>query len=132
MKKLNEMNKNELLKALEKQFNKIDYINDKFNRYKAFGSLSKYINLNEITNAKTLETCDYFLDIIRDEKQEEDADTDYYDFTNNQLIKILNNKQLIEYIELLEEYSYEIVCDIRDYRNYKKELNNREIGDIWY
>lgn len=124
MKKLNEMNKNELLKALEKQFNKIDYINDKFNRYKAFGNLSKYINLNEITNAKTLEVIDNFLDLIRDEKQKEDADTDYYNYTNNDIIKMLNKNELIDFIDYLYNYSYELVCDIRDYRSYYKKLDD--------
>lgn len=124
MKKLNEMNKNELLKALEKQFNKIDYINDKFNRYKAFGNLSKYINLNEITNAKTLEVIDNFLDLIRDEKQKEDADTDYYNYTNNEIIKTLNKTELIDFIDYLYNYSYELVCDIRDYRSYYKKLDD--------
>lgn len=132
MKKLIEMSKSELLKALEKKLNKIDYINDKFNLYKANGNLSKYINLNEITNAKTLETCDYFLDIIRDEKQEEDADIDYYDFTNNEIIETLGKNDLIDFNNYLYNYSYELICNIRDYRNYKKELNNHEIGDIWY
>lgn len=124
MKKLNEMNKNELLKALEKQFNKIDYINDKFNRYKAFGNLSKYINLNEITNAKTLEVIDNFLDLIRDEKQKEDADTDYYNYTNNEIINMLNKNELIDFIDYLYNYSYELVCDIRDYRSYYKKLDD--------
>lgn len=124
MKKLNEMNKNELLKALEKQFNKIDYINDKFNRYKAFGNLSKYINLNEITNAKTLEVIDNFLDLIRDEKQKEDANTDYYNYTNNEIINMLNKNELIDFIDYLYNYSYELVCDIRDYRSYYKKLDD--------
>lgn len=124
MKKLNEMNKNELLKALKKQFNKIDYINDKFNRYKAFGSLSKYINLNEITNNKTLEVIDNFLDLIRDEKQKEDANTDYYDYTNNEIIKMLNKNELIDFIDYLYNYNYELVCNIRDYRSYYKKLDD--------
>lgn len=124
MKKLNEMSKNELLKALEKQFNKIDYINDKFNRYKAFGSLSKYINLNEITNNKTLEVIDTFLDLIRDEKQKKDADTDYYNYTNNEIIKTLNKNELIDFIDYLYNYNYELVCDIRDYRSYYKKLDD--------
>ncbi len=124
MKKLNEMSKNELLKALENQFNKIDYVNDKFNRYKAFGSLSKYINLNEITNNKTLEVIDTFLDLIRDEKQKKDADTDYYNYTNNEIIKTLNKNELIDFIDYLYNYNYELVCDIRDYRSYYKKLDD--------
>lgn len=132
MKKLIEMSKSELLKALEKQFNKIDYINDKFNLYKANGSLSKYINLNDITNAKTLEVIDNFLDTIRDEKQKENENINYYDFTNDEIIEMLDNKQLIDFIEYLNDYSYELICNIRDYRSYKKELDKHEIGDIWY
>lgn len=124
MKKLNEMNKNELLKALEKQFNKIDYINDKFNRYKAFGSLSKYINLNEITNAKTLEIIDNFLDLIRDEKQKINESIDYYNYSNNEIIKMLNKNELIDFIDYLYNYSHELVCNIRDYRSYYKKLDD--------
>lgn len=124
MKKLNEMNKNELLKALKKQFNKIDYINDKFNRYKAFGSLSKYINLNEITNAKTLEVIDNFLDLIRDEKQKINESIDYYNYSNNEIIKMLNKNELIDFIDYLYNYSYELVCNIRDYRSYYKKLDD--------
>lgn len=124
MKKLNEMNKNELLKALKKQFNKIDYINDKFNRYKAFGSLSKYINLNEITNNKTLEVIDNFLDLIRDEKQKINESIDYYNYSNNEIINMLNKNELIDFIDYLYNYSYELVCNIRDYRSYYKKLDD--------
>lgn len=122
----------ELKKVLDKKLNKIDYINDKVNIYKANGSLSQLINLKEISNSKTLEVIDNFLDTIRDEKQKINESIDYYDLTNTEIIEMLENKQLIDFIEYLEDYSYELICDMRDYRSYKKELNNYEIGDIWY
>lgn len=122
----------ELKKILDKKLNKIDYINDKVNIYKANGSLSQLINLQEISNNKTLEVIDNFLDTIRDEKQKVNEDIDYYDLTNDEIIEILSDKQLIDFIEYLKDYSYELICDMREYRSYKKELNNHEIGDIWY
>lgn len=122
----------ELQEIVYKKLNKIDYINDKVNIYKASGSLSQLINLKEISNNKTLEVIDNFLDTIRDEKQKVNENIDYYDLTNDEIIDKLNDKQLIDFIEYLENYSYELICDIREYRNYKKELNNHEIGDIWY
>lgn len=122
----------ELKKVLDRKINKIDYINDKINIYKANGSLSQLINLKEISNSKTLEIIDNFLDTIRDEKQKVNENIDYYDLTNDEIINQLNDKQLIDFIESLQDYSYELVCDMRDYRSYKKELNNHEIGDIWY
>lgn len=122
----------ELKKILNKKLNKIDYINEKINIYKSSGSLSRLINLQEISNSKTLEVIDSFLDTIRDKKQKENENIDYYNFTNDEIIEILSDKQLIDFIEYLNDYSYELVCDIRDYRSYKKELNNYEIGDIWY
>lgn len=124
MKKLIEMSKSELLEVLKKQFNKIDYINDKFNRYKAFGSLSKYINLNEITNAKTLEVIDIFLDLIRDEKQKINESIDYYNYSNNEIINMLNKNELIDFIDYLYNYSYELISDIRDYRSYYRKLDD--------
>lgn len=122
----------ELKKILDKKINKIDYINDKINIYKASGSLSQLINLKEISNNKTLEVIDNFLDTIRDEKQKTNEDIDYYNLTNDEIIDQLTNNQLIDFIEYLENYSYELICDIRDYRSYKKELDKHEIGDIWY
>lgn len=122
----------ELKKILAKKFNKIDYINDKINIYKANGNLSKYINLNDITNAKTLEVIDSFLDTIRDKQQKLSEDIDYYNLTNNEIIETLSDKQLVDFIEYLKDYSYELICDMREYRSYKKELDNHEIGDIWY
>lgn len=122
----------ELKKILDKKINKIDYINDKVNIYKANGSLSQLINLQEISNNKTLEIIDNFLDTIRDVKQKINEDIDYYDLTNNDIIEMLSDKQLINFIEYLEDYSYELICNLRDYRSYKKELNTHEIGDIWY
>ena len=122
----------ELKKVLDKKLNKIDYINDKINIYKASGSLSQLINLQKISNSKTLKVIDSFLDTIRDEKQKINESIDYYNLTNNEIIEILSDKQLIDFIEYLENYSYELICDMREYRSYKKELNNHEIGDIWY
>lgn len=122
----------ELKKILNKKLNKIDYINDKINIYKANGSLSQLINLQEISNNKTLEVISNFLDTTRDEKQKINENIDYYDLTNDEIIEILNNNQLIDFIEYLNNYSYELVCDIREYRSYRKELDSHEIGDIWY
>lgn len=122
----------ELQEIVYKKLNKIDYINDKINIYKASGSLSQLINLQEISNNKTLEVIDGFLDTIRDEKQRKNEDIDYYDLTNNEIIETLSDKQLIDFIEYLKDYSYELICDMREYISYKKELDNHEIGDIWY
>lgn len=122
----------ELKKILNKKLNKIDYINEKINIYKSSGSLSRLINLQEISNSKTLEVIDSFLDTIRDKKQKENENIDYYNFTNDEIIEMLSDKQLIDFIEYLEDYSYELICNIREYRSYKKELDNHEIGDIWY
>lgn len=122
----------ELKKILNKKLNKIDYINEKINIYKSSGSLSRLINLQEISNNKTLEVIDYFLDTIRDEKQKVNEDIDYYNFTNDEIIDQLTDNQLIDFIEYLNDYSYELVCNMREYRNYKKELNSHEIGDIRY
>ena len=74
----------ELKKVLDRKINKIDYINDKTNIYKANGSLSQLINLKEISNNKTLKVIDDFLDTIRDEKQKTNEDIDYYNFTNDE------------------------------------------------
>ncbi len=122
----------ELKKVLDKKLNKIDYINDKMNIYKANGSLSQLINLQKISNSKTLEVIDNFLDTIRDEKQKTNEDIDYYNLTNDEIIETLNYKQLVDFIEYLNDYSYELICNIREYRNHKKELDNHEIVDIWY
>lgn len=122
----------ELKKVLDKKLNKIDYINDKMNIYKANGNLSQLINLQKISNSKTLEVIDSFLDTIRDEKQKINESIDYYNLTNDEIIEILNDNQLIDFIEYLENYSYELICDMREYRSYKKELDKHEIGNIWY
>lgn len=52
-----------------------------------------------------------------------------------ELKKILDKKlNKIDYInDKVNIYkAYELICDMREYRGYKKELNAHEIGDIWY
>lgn len=67
-----------------------------------------------------------------EEKQEELRDNfeveydeireNMYEKCNDDIFKELNKEQLIQYIDTLEDYSYELVCDLRDYRSERKEL----------
>lgn len=42
-----------------------------------------------------------------------------YEKTNTELFEELDQEQLIRYIDLLEDYSYDLVCDVREYREEK-------------
>lgn len=67
-----------------------------------------------------------------EEKQEELRDNfeveydeireNMYEKCNYDIFKELNKEQLIQYIDTLEDYSYELVCDLKDYRSEIKEL----------
>ena len=85
---------------------------------KCGGSLSKLINLNDRDGQKLLQFMDYFIDQIRNEKQTEE--NDYYNISNNDMInEHLNKNQLIDFIEQLDNYLYQIIEDFRDYQDYK-------------
>lgn len=45
-----------------------------------------------------------------------------YEKCNNEMFEELDREQLIQYINTLEDYSYKLVCDMRDYRSEIKEL----------
>ena len=45
-----------------------------------------------------------------------------YEKCNDEMFEELDQEQLIQYIDTLEDYSYELVCDLRDYRSERKEL----------
>lgn len=45
-----------------------------------------------------------------------------YEKCNDEIFEELDQEQLIQYINTLEDYSYELVCDIRDYKSERKEL----------
>lgn len=47
-----------------------------------------------------------------------------YEKCNDEMFEELSKEQLIQYINILEDYSYELICDIRGYRDYKKELHD--------
>lgn len=74
------------------------------------------------------------LEIFDTEEEQEELRDDFevecekirenmYEKCNNKMFEELDQEQLMQYIETLEDYSYELVCDIRDYRDYKKELH---------
>lgn len=46
-----------------------------------------------------------------------------YEKCNDEIFEELSKEQLIQYIDSLEDYSYELVCEVRDHRNNRKELN---------
>lgn len=73
------------------------------------------------------------LEIFDTEEEQEELRDDFevefeeirenmYEKWNDKMFEELDQEQLIQYINILEDYSYELVCDIRDYRDYKKEL----------
>lgn len=73
------------------------------------------------------------LEIFDTEKEQEELRDDFeveceeirenmYEKCNDKMFEELDQEQLIQYINTLEDYSYELVCDIRDYRSDEKEL----------
>ncbi len=73
------------------------------------------------------------LEIFDTEEEQEELRDDFeveydeirenmYEKCNNEMLEELDQEQLIQYINTLEDYSYELVCDIRDYRSDEKEL----------
>lgn len=73
------------------------------------------------------------LEIFDTEEEQEELRDDFeveceeirenmYEKCNNEMFEELDQEQLIQYINTLEDYSYELVCDMRDYRSEIKEL----------
>lgn len=73
------------------------------------------------------------LEIFDTEQEQEELRDDFefecdkirenmYEKCNEEMFEELDQEQLIQYIDMLEDYSYELVCDIRDYRSERKEL----------
>lgn len=116
--KLQKLNNNELQEMVYKKINRIERLNYDLNLKKCGGSLSNLINLNDNDGEKLLEFIDYYIDQIRDKKQTEK--TDYYNISNNEMIdNYLNKNQLIDFIEQLDNYIYQIIEDFRGYQDYK-------------
>jgi hypothetical protein len=116
--KLQKLNNKELQEIVYKKINRIERLSYDLNVRKCGGSLSKLINLNDRDGQKLLQFMDYFIDQIRNEKQTEE--NDYYNISNNDMInEHLNKNQLIDFIEQLDNYLYQIIEDFRDYQDYK-------------
>lgn len=116
--KLQRLNNKELQEIVYKKINRIERLSYDLNVRKCGGSLSKLINLNDRDGQKLLQFMDYFIDQIRNEKQTEE--NDYYNISNNDMInEHLNKNQLIDFIEQLDNYLYQIIEDFRDYQDYK-------------
>ena len=73
------------------------------------------------------------LEIFDTEEEQEELRDDFeveceeirenmYEKCNDEMSEELDQKQLIQYINTLEDYSYELVCDLRNYRSERKEL----------
>lgn len=73
------------------------------------------------------------LEIFDTEEEQEELRDDFevefdeirenmYEKCNDEIFEELNKEQLIQYINTLEDYSYELVCDMRDCRDDEKEL----------
>ena len=125
MKQLKNLTVEELREVAERKIAKVVYIADRFNLRKANGSLSYYINLNEEFAEKFLENVqDTFFDNIREEITPiKNTADNIYEKCNDEIFEELDQEQLIQYIDTLEDYSYELVCYVRNHRNNRKELN---------
>lgn len=73
------------------------------------------------------------LEIFDTEEEQEELRDDFevecdeireniYEKCNDEIFEELDQEQLIQYINTLEDYSYVLVCDVRDYRSERKEL----------
>lgn len=115
--KLQQKDIGDLKAILYKKFRSIDKLNYRLSVYKCGGSLSSLSNLYDNSGQKLLQFIDYFLDQIRDEKQTKELD--YYDLSNDDMIFLLSKNQLIDFIEQIDNYLYQIIEDFRDYIDYK-------------
>lgn len=120
--KLQRLNNKELQEIVYKKINRIERLSYDLNVRKCGGSLSKLINLNDRDDEKLLEEMDYFIDEIRESiiKNDEILRDEIYNTSNNEMIdNYLNKNQLIDFIEQLDNYLYQIIEDFRDYQDYK-------------
>lgn len=120
--KLQKLNNKELQEIVYKKIDKIDKLIYRLNVYRCYGSLSNLIDLNNKGYEKLLERIDYFIDEIRENiiKNDEILRDEIYNTSNNEMINNhLNKNQLIDFIEYLDDYIYQIIEDFREYQEYK-------------
>lgn len=121
-KKLEKLNKSELIKVIYKKLDKINYLNKTIYAHMANGNIKTFNYYKRLYQKDLIEFIDKFFYMImsRYNKPQEIKNIYCNDVLNPETIKTLNKDDLIEFIWYLEDYSHDIVSDMIDYRDNKK------------
>lgn len=118
-KKLEKLNKSELIKVIYKKLDKINYLEKTIYTHIADGNIKTFNYYERLYQKDLSEFIDKFFYTImrRYDKPQEIKNIYCNNILNYEMIKTLNKDDLIEFIWYLEDYSHDIINDYIDYRD---------------
>lgn len=118
-KKLEKLNKSELIKVIYKKLDKINYLNKTIYAHMADGNIKTFNYYKRLYQKDLSEFIDKFFYMImsRYNKPKEIKNIYSNNILNSEMIKILNKNELIELVGYLESYANDIINDYIDYRD---------------
>lgn len=122
-KKLEKLNKSELIKVIYKKLDKINYLNKTIYAHMAEGNAKAFKYYKKLYKRDLNEFIDKFFYMImsRYNKHEEKRNVYNNNAVNPEMIKTLNKNELIELVGYLEKYTHDIINDFIDYRDNLKK-----------
>lgn len=118
-KKLEKLNKNELIQVIYKKLDKINYLNKTIYAHMAEGNARAFKYYKKLYQKDLIEFTNNFFYMImsRHSKQKEIKNIYHNNILNSEMIKTLNKNELIELVGYLEKYTHDIINDFIDYRD---------------
>lgn len=118
-KKLEKLNKNELIQVIYKKLDKINYLNKTIYAHMAEGNARAFKYYKKLYQKDLIEFTNNFFYMImsRHSKQKEIKNIYHNNILNSEMIETLNKNELIEFICHLDDYAHDIVNDFIDYRD---------------
>lgn len=118
-KKLEKLNKSELIQVIYKKLDKINYLNKTIYAHMANGSAKTFDYYKRLYQKDLGEFINNFFYMImsRYNKQKEIKNIYHNNILNSEMIKALNKNELIELVGYLEKYTHDIINDFIDYRD---------------
>lgn len=118
-KKLEKLNKSELIQVIYKKLDKINYLNKTIYAHMAEGNARAFKYYKKLYQKDLIEFTNNFFYMImsRHSKQKEIKNIYHNNILNSEMIKTLNKNELIELVGYLEKYTHDIINDFIDYRD---------------
>ena len=118
-KKLEKLNKSELIQVIYKKLDKINYLNKTIYAHMAEDNARAFKYYKKLYERDLIEFINKFFYMImsRYNKQKEIKNIYHNNILNSEMIETLNKDELIELIGHFENYAHDIINDFIDYRD---------------